>query len=197
MVRGAKREGTARGANGKGSVKSKGRAATGNSSTGSKRPGRAVAAAKPRKAYKAVLKTTKSEASVAEFLGGIADAQQRADCAVLQGIFAKAMRRPATMWGGAIVGYGDYSYVGRSGRAGDWFLGGFSPRKGTLTLYMLGGWAHDAALLAQLGRHKLGGGCLYLKRLADVDMKVLKALVASAHKRAKAIAPTMTNQGAH
>lgn len=161
-------------------------------------PARA-AAARPgqRKAYKAVLKTTKTEASVAAFLDGIADAQQRADCAVLAGIFAKTMRQVPRMWGGAIVGYGDYSYVGRSGRSGDWFLGGFSPRKGTLTLYMLGGWAHDPALLAALGKHKLGGGCLYLKRLADVDLKALKALVASAHRRAKAIAPTMTNQGAH
>jgi hypothetical protein len=155
-----------------------------------------AAGPRPRKAYKAVLKTVKSEASVVTFLQGIADAQQRADAQVLEGIFAKAIKRPAKMWGGAIVGYGDYSYVGRSGRSGDWFLGGFSPRKGTLTLYMLGGWAHDQALLTALGPHKLGGGCLYVKRLADVDMKALKALVASAHRRAKAIAPTMRNQGA-
>jgi hypothetical protein len=156
------------------------------------------AAAKPkqRKAYDAKLKTVKSEASVSAFLAGIADDEQRADSLVLEGIFAKTMKKPAKMWGGAIVGYGDYSYVGRSGRAGDWFLGGFSPRKGTLTLYMLGGWAHDKALLTKLGKHKLGGGCLYLRRLADVDMRALKALVASALKRAKAIAPTMTNQGA-
>ena len=157
---------------------------------------RAAAAAKPkqRKAYKAVLKTTKTEASVAKFLDGLPDAQQRADAQALEGIFAKATRKPAKMWGGAIVGYGDYSYVGRSGRSGDWFLGGFSPRKGTLTLYMLGGWAQEKDLLAKLGRHKLGGGCLYVTRLADVDMKALKALVASALKRAKAIAPTMMDQ---
>lgn len=166
---------------------------------GKKAAPKRTAAARPtqRKAYKAVLKTTKTEASVARFLAGLPDPVQRADAQVLESIFAKVTRKPATMWGGAIVGYGDYSYVGRSGRSGDWFLGGFSPRKGTLTLYMLGGWAHDPALLAALGRHKLGGGCLYLKRLADVDLKALKALVASAHRRAKAIAPTMTNQGAH
>lgn len=165
-----------------------------------KKPAVAKKAAKPtprpRKAYAAKLKTVATEASVATFLTGLADAQQRDDALVLEGIFAKAMRKPARMWGSAIVGYGDYSYVGRSGRSGDWFLGGFSPRKGTLTLYMLGGWAHDKAILATLGPHKLGGGCLYVKRLADVDMKTLKALVASALKRAKAIAPTMTNQGA-
>jgi len=154
-----------------------------------------TAAPRRRTAYKAKLKTVKTDASVAKFLEGVADAPQRADAQVLAGIFAKAIKKPARMWGGAIVGYGDYSYVGRSGRSGDWFLGGFSPRKGTLTLYMLGGWAHDKALLAALGPHKLGGGCLYVKRLADVDMKALKALVASAHRRAKAIAPTMMNQG--
>lgn len=152
---------------------------------------------RPRKAYAAKLKTVATKASVATFLAGIADRQQRDDALVLEGIFAKAMRKPPRMWGGAIVGYGDYRYVGRSGRSGDWFLGGFSPRKGTLTLYMLGGWAHDKTILAELGAHKLGGGCLYVKRLADVDMKVLRTLVASALKRAKAIAPTMTNQGAN
>ena len=158
--------------------------------------GAAAAKPRPRKAYAAKLKTVASDVSVSKFLNSIADAQQRGDALVLEGIFAKATRKPPRMWGSAIVGYGDYSYVGRSGRSGDWFLGGFSPRKGTLTLYMLGGWAHDKAILAKLGPHKLGGGCLYLKRLADVDMKSLKTLVASALKRAKAIAPTMTNQGA-
>jgi hypothetical protein len=155
----------------------------------------AKAAPKPRKPYAAKLKTVVSDASVERFLGSIADAGQRADALTLAGIFAKALRKPPRMWGGAIVGYGDYSYVGRSGRAGDWFLGGFSPRKGTLTLYMLGGWAPDTALLTALGRHKLGGGCLYVKRLADLDMKVLRALVESAHKRAKALAPKMMNGG--
>ncbi len=151
---------------------------------------------RPRKAYAAKLKTVATDASVAMFLGGIADAQQRADALTLEGIFAKATRKPPRMWGGAIVGYGDYSYVGRSGRAGDWFLGGFSPRKGTLTLYALGGWAHDPALLNKLGKHRLGEGCLYVTRLADVEMKTLKALVGSTLKRAKALASTMMNQGA-
>ncbi len=153
-------------------------------------------APKPRKPYAAKLKTVASEASVEGFLGAIADAEQRGDARTLETIFAKATRKPPRMWGSAIVGYGDYSYVGKSGRAGDWFLAGFSPRKGTLTLYMLGGWAHDTALLTKLGKHKLGGGCLYVKRLADVDAKVLRALVASALKRAKALAPKMMNQGA-
>jgi hypothetical protein len=91
------------------------------------------------------------------------------------------------MWGSAIVGYGDYHYVGKSGREGDWFFCGFSPRKGNLTLYMLGGWGHDAALLKALGKHKLGGGCLYVNKLEQVDRGVLKKLIASSLKRAKKI----------
>lgn len=159
-------------------------------------PGAAARKApRPRKAYAANLKTVATDASVERFLGAIGDERQRADAQTLAAMFAKASRRPPRIWGSAIVGYGDYSYVGRSGRSGDWFLGGFSPRKGTLTLYALGGWAHDKALLAKLGRHKLGGGCLYVKRLDDVDLKVLRALVGSSFKRAKALAPKMMTGG--
>jgi Domain of unknown function (DU1801) len=157
--------------------------------------GGAAARPRPRKAYAAKLKTVVTDGSVEEFLAGIAEAQQRADCQVRAAIFGTATRQAPRMWGGRIVGYGEYSYVGRSGRAGDWYLAGFAPQKGTLTLYMLGGWAHDPGLLAKLGKHSLGMGCLYLKRLADVDLRTLKALVASALTRAKALAPTMMNQG--
>lgn len=156
----------------------------------------AAAKPRPRKAYDAKLKTVVTDGSVDEFLAGIAEAQQRADCQVLATIFGAATKQAPRMWGGRIVGYGEYSYVGRSGRAGDWYLAGFAPQKGTLTLYMLGGWAHDRVLLAKLGKHSLGMGCLYVRRLADVDLKTLKALVASALKRAKAIAPTMMNPAA-
>ena len=157
-----------------------------------------AAAAKPRarKAFAANLTTVVTDASVPKFLAGIADVQQRLDCLVLEGIFAKLTKQSPKMWGGRIVGYGEYSYVGRSGRAGDWYVAGFAPQKGTLTLYMLGGWAHDKTLLARLGKHSLGMGCLYLKRLADVDPKVLKTLVADALRRARSIAPTMMNQRA-
>lgn len=152
------------------------------------------AAPKQRKAYKAVLKTNRTDASVAQFLADLPDPAQRADAQVLEALFAKATKQPPKMWGDAIVGYGDYSYVGASGRSGDWFLTGFSPRKGTLTLYALGGFAHQQPLLDALGSYRLGGGCLYLKRLAGVDMHALNALVTSALERAKALAPTMMNQ---
>jgi hypothetical protein len=158
---------------------------------------RSSAKAKPRKAKPANLKTVVSDASVPQFLAAIADDGQRGDCKVLAAMFASATKTKPRLWGGRIVGYGEYSYVGRSGRAGDWYVAGFAPQKGTLTLYMLGGWAADKSLLTKLGKHSLGVGCLYVKRLSDVDLKVLKALVAASLKRAKALAPKMMNQGAH
>ncbi len=141
------------------------------------------------------LKTLVNDASVPKFLSSVTDADQRREVDVLAQLFGAVTTLPPRMWGGSIVGYGSYAYVGKSGRAGDWFLAGFSPRKGTLSLYMLGGWEADKALLAKLGKHTLGKGCLYVKRLSDVDPKVLKALVSDAFKRAKAIAPKMANGG--
>lgn len=146
-----------------------------------------------RKVKPANLKTVVTTASPAAFLSSLTDAAQQKDAQALASLFGVVTKQKPKMWGGSIVGYGDYAYVGKSGRAGDWFLAGFSPRKGTLTLYMLGGWEGDKALLAKLGRHTLGKGCLYVKRLSDVDAKVLKTLVVDAFKRAKAIAPSMIN----
>ena len=146
-----------------------------------------AAKGKPRRLYKAELKTKVSDAPVSKFLASVADAGQRADSEVLHAMFGAATKQPAKMWGSAIVGYGDYHYVGKSGREGDWFFCGFSPRKGNLTLYMLGGWGHDAALLKSLGKHKLGGGCLYLRSLDAIDRPALKRLIAASLKRAKRI----------
>jgi hypothetical protein len=156
---------------------------------------RAPAKQRPVKAKPANLKTVVSDASVPRFLARIEDDAQREDCKVLAAMFAAATKKAPKMWGATIVGYGEYSYVGKSGRAGDWFIAGFSPRAGTLTLYMLGGWAGNKALLAKLGKHSLGKGCLYVKRLKDVDQKTLKALVADALKRAKILAPKMMVNG--
>ena len=75
--------------------------------------------------------------------------------------------------------------IGKSGREGDWFLAGLSPRKQNFTLYMLGGWEQHDKLLAKLGKHSLGKGCLYIKRLADVDLPILNRLIVEAVKRAK------------
>lgn len=153
-----------------------------------KKPAKAPA----RRLIKAKLKTVVNAASVQDYLRGLPDAEQRADAIAMERVFAKVTGKPARMWGSAIVGYGDYSYVGKSGRAGDFFLCGFSPRKGKFALYALGSFARQTDLLAKLGKHQIGGGCLYIKRLADVDARALETLVKSTYARAKELGPTMT-----
>ena len=134
------------------------------------------------------LKTKVNDASVTKFLASVPDEAKRQDAQVLLDLLQKATKQEPKMWGDSIVGFGSYHYVGRSGREGDWFVAGFSPRKQNLTLYMLGGWEQEPELLAQLGKHSLGKGCLYIKRLDDVKVPALKKLVAASLKRAKAIA---------
>ena len=131
------------------------------------------------------LKTKVNQASVTEFLDSIADDAQRTDSYTLVELLRTATKTEPKMWGNSIIGFGDYHYVGKSGREGDWFLAGLSPRKQTLTLYMLGGWEQHDELLAKLGKYSLGKGCLYIKRLEDVDMSILNKLIVEAVKRAK------------
>src|SRR5215207_2634313 len=133
----------------------------------------------------AELKTKVNQGSVKTFLDGIAEEAKRKDSYLLFEMMQKATKNEARMWGDSIVGFGDYHYVGKSGREGDWFLAGLSPRKQNLTLYMLGGWEQHAELLAKLGKHSLGKGCLYIKRLDDVDRSILNKLIIGAVKRAK------------
>ena len=133
----------------------------------------------------AELKTKVTDASVNEFLDSIPDETKRKDTYLLFKMMQEATKTEARMWGDSIIGFGDYHYVGKSGREGDWFLAGLSPRKQTLTLYMLSGWEQHDELLAKLGKHSLGKGCLYIKRLADVDMTILNKLIVEAVERAK------------
>ena len=133
----------------------------------------------------AELKTKVNEGSVNKFLDSIEDEAKRKDSYLLFKMMEKATKNEARMWGDSIVGFGEYHYVGKSGREGDWFLAGLSPRKQNLTLYMLGGWEQHAELLAKLGKHSLGKGCLYIKRLDDVNMPVLNKLIVEAVKHAK------------
>lgn len=125
----------------------------------------------------AELKTKPHDADVEAFLAAVPDAQKRSDSLVLLDLFRTVTGAPAKMWGTAIVGFGDYHYAYASGREGDWFVTGFSPRKQNLTLYCIGSYEPHAALLARLGKHKLGKGCLYINRLKDVDLDVLRELV--------------------
>jgi len=125
----------------------------------------------------AELKTKVNKASVDKFIKSIKDEQVREDCHKIAEIMQKATKAEPKMWGTSIVGFGTYHYKYASGREGEWFLVGFSPRKQNLTLYIMAGFDEYNALLKKLGKHATGKSCLYIKKLEDVDMKVLKELV--------------------
>lgn len=130
----------------------------------------------------AELKTRPTGASVAAFLAGIPDDERRRDCRALDALMRRATGERPRMWGPSIVGYGSYVLRYADGRELEWPVIGFSPRKQALTVYIMGGLDRHAALLARLGNHKRsGGGCLYLKRLADVDPGVLEVLCERAY----------------
>ena len=133
------------------------------------------------------VKTKKNEASVSDFLAGIADESKRRDCHTILKMMREATGEEAKMWGTSIVGFGSYHYRYESGREGDFMLTGFSPRKQNLTLYIMPGFSRFDGLMAKLGKHKTGKSCLYIKRLADVDENVLRQLVVDsvAHMKAK------------
>ena len=133
-------------------------------------------------------KTQKTKASVTDFINGIADESRRKDCRTVLKLMKDATGAPARMWGPSIVGFGDWRYKSRSGREGDWFLIGFSPRKDSLTLYLMPGLQAHAARLRVLGKHKTGGSCLYIKQLSQVDQTVLKQLIADGVKAARKFA---------
>jgi hypothetical protein len=123
------------------------------------------------------LKTQKNDASVTAFLNTVEDEKKRADSFALLKLFEEVTGAPATMWGSSIVGFGSYHYKYASGREGDWMLTGFSPRKQNLTLYIMAGFDRYDELLGKLGKHSTGKGCLYVKRLEDVDQSVLRELI--------------------
>ncbi len=125
----------------------------------------------------AELKTKETEASVEDFLNEIADENVREDCKKISAIMETATGARAKMWGASIVGFGNRHIKSASGREVDWMEIGFSPRKANLTLYLNIGEGWDEDLLSKLGKHKLGMGCLYFKRLNDVDEMVLKGLI--------------------
>ena len=122
-------------------------------------------------------KTKPTRASVTEFMNSIADPQQKADARKVASIMRKVTGKRARMWGPSIVGYGTYHYQYASGREGDFMLTGFSPRKQALTVYIMAGFGKYGALMKKLGKYKTGKSCLYIKRLSDVDEKVLQRLI--------------------
>lgn len=132
------------------------------------------------------LKTTATSAPVQKFLEAVADETKRADSWKLVEMMAKATGAEPRMWGPSIVGFGSYHYRYESGHEGDMCVLGFSPRKAAISLYVTNRLERHAKLLARLGKHKAGKGCLYVKRLADVDLKVLEQLLAAGVAEARA-----------
>ena len=122
-------------------------------------------------------KTKPTKLSVAAFIDALTDQTRRADAKALAKLMRSATGETPKMWGPSIIGFGSYHYTYDSGRQGDTPLAGFSPRKVATVLYGVTGFSDSEALLAKLGKHTMGKGCLYIKKLADVDQTVLEALV--------------------
>jgi len=123
------------------------------------------------------LKTKANKASVSKFINSVEDPQKKADCKKLLKIMKEITGAAPKMWGDSIVGFGAHSFTYASGRSGEWFLSGFSPRKQNLTLYIMSGFDKFSGILKKLGKHSTGKGCLYVKRLDDVNEEVLKELI--------------------
>jgi Domain of unknown function (DU1801) len=122
-------------------------------------------------------KTKPNSASVTEFLNSVADEQKRKDCKAISKLMKEVTGTPAKMWGDSMVGFGSYHYKYDSGREGDFFLTGFSPRKQNLTIYIMAGFERYPKLVKKLGKCKTSKSCLYIKRLEDLDLDVLRELV--------------------
>jgi len=133
----------------------------------------------------AELKTQRNKASVKAFLDKNTDDATRADCEALIKLMKSVTKAEPEMWGTSIVGFGSYHYKYASGQEGDWPVSAFSPRKQNLTIYIMAGFERYPELMAKLGKYKTGKSCLYVKRLADVDAKVLRELVTDSVKYMK------------
>ena len=125
----------------------------------------------------AELKTKETKASVTEFLNGVKDRQKRVDVKAIAKMMRDATGKRARMWGSSIVGYDHYDYQYASGRSGTFMMTGFSPRAQNIAVYIMPGFSRYGALLKKLGKHSTGKSCLYIKRLSDVNEKVLAQLI--------------------
>lgn len=122
-------------------------------------------------------KTKPTEASVTDFIEGVDDEVKRADSYTLIELMEKHTGKPPVMWGPTMIGFDTVHYEYESGHAGDMFLVGFSPRKAAISLYLMCNLEEQTETLAKLGKHKIGKACLYVKRLSDIDLKVLEKLI--------------------
>jgi len=127
-------------------------------------------------------KTKPTKQSVEKFIKNLPDAQVREDCATISQLMQQATRSEPQMWGTSIVGFGIKQIKYAGGKTGDWPIIGFSPRKQNLTLYV-GAGSQDPELMKSLGKHTTGKGCLYIKRLSDVDLPTLKKIIRASAKK--------------
>ena len=131
----------------------------------------------------AELKTKITKASVKDFIAAVEDEEKRKDSKTLLKLFTDATKQKAALWGNNVIGFGVFSYKSeRSSQAGDWFMTGFSPRKQDITVYIIPGTKKYPDLLKKLGKFKASAGsCLYIKRLSDINVDVLKELIIAAY----------------
>ena len=122
-------------------------------------------------------KTKKNNCSVSEFIEAVSHPTRREDSKVIASIMGEVTKKEPHMWGDSIIGYDEYHYVYASGKEGDWPMIGFSPRKQNLSLYIMPGFGIIEDLLPSLGKHKTSKACLYINKLADVNMDVLKSII--------------------
>lgn len=134
----------------------------------------------------AELKTRATGASIDEYIASRANEAQKTDCKSLMAMLKRVTREKPRMWGPSIVGYGLYKYTYESGRTGEMCRTGFAIRGKDLVVYLVAEGAEQEALLSRLGKHKMGKSCLYIRKLADIDMKVLEQLVAGSLSQLKA-----------
>ena len=126
----------------------------------------------------AEIKTKENSASVEDFINAVPSEQKRTDSFALIKLMQKATKDKPKMWGGSIIGFGNIRYKSpTSGREVDWLKIGFSPRKASLTLYLMINQKDHAAMLKKLGKYKTNGGCIYINKLEDIDRKVLEELI--------------------
>lgn len=130
-------------------------------------------------------KTTETTGSVTEFIDKVTDTTKRNDCYTIIELMQQLSGLQAKMWGPAIVGFGSCHYKYESGREGDMPMIAFSPRTTAIVLYLSANFDNRETLLTQLGKHKTGKGCIYIKKLTDVDMEILKQMIANALKHAR------------
>jgi hypothetical protein len=122
-------------------------------------------------------KTKPTDVSVDEFLAAVENDRRRNDAVTVCELMQEVTGEEPVMWGPTMVGFGTYHYKYASGREGDWFLAGFAPRKANLVVYIMSGFKGHAALMDELGKHKTGSSCLFINKLDDIDMDILRELV--------------------